>query len=357
LNFPGDQFEEFRKQMSKSFDAEVLPKMMEQYGVTNRYDLDIELRKFGTTLERKKENFLVQQLGTEWFRQLVKPPNKVLNYDDWIGYYEQHKDEKYKILGKAKWEELVVFFSETANEQEAWAKIAELGNRVINGEPFAEVAQQGSQGVTAYRGGIRDTIVGSLKTQTLEKAVFSLPVGKMSQIILEDTGGSNAGFYIVRVLERQDTDYIPFDRVQGEIEKTINGERMKKEQERILAEIRNRYPVVKTNHLQQIIRMASEAERNLPVIDSPEYHTQLIAKAERLMPPKKNQTGRQGQSLAQQPNLQQGQEGIRVAGGGNGSGMQNTTSAPVVEPNRETTSQNVEQPKKKTFLQSINPFR
>ena len=351
LNFPGDKFEDFRKEMSKIFDAEIIPKMTEQYGVTNSYDLDRELRKFGTTLQRKKENFLVQQLATEWYNQLVKPPNKVLNYDDWIGYYEQHKDEKYKILGKAKWEELVVFFSETTNEQEAYAKIAELGNRVwSNGEPFAEVAKHGSQGLTADRGGIRDTIVGSLKTQTLEKAVFSLPIGGMSQIIREDTGGDNAGFYIVRVLERRDTYYIPFDRVQGEIEKMINGERLKKEQDRILAEIRNRYPVVKTNNLQQIIHMASEAERNLPTVDSPEYHAQLIAKAERLVPAKKNQ----GKS----PTPQQGQEGVRVAAAETGkSVIQNPTLAPVVEINHETTSSNPEPPKKKTFLQSINPFK
>ena len=338
--------------MSKIFEAEVIPKMVQHNGVTNRYDLDLELRKFGTTLDRKKANFLVQQLATEWYNQLVKPPNKVLNYDDWIGYYEQHKDEKYKIPGKAKWEELVVFFSETANEQEAYAKIAELGNRVINGEPFAEVARQGSQGLTADRGGIRDTIVDSLKTQTLEKAVFSLPTGGMSQIIREDTGGNNAGYYIVRVLERQDTHYIPFDRVQGEIEKMINGERLKKEQDRILTEIRNRYPVVKTNNLQQIIRMASEAERNLPINDSPEYHAWLIAKADRLKPSGKNRTNRQGQSLAQQ----QSQEGVRVAGT-NRSGMQNTTPAPALESNLETTSPPAGPPKKKTLWQSINPFR
>jgi hypothetical protein len=200
-----------------------------------------------------------------------------------------------------------------------------------------------------------------LKTPNLEKAVFSLPVGRMSTIIREDAGGINAGYYIVRVLERKDTHYTPVDRVQGEIAKVINGERLKREQERVLAEIRNRYPVVKSNNLQQIIHIASEAERNLPVVDMPEYHTQLIAKAERLAPTKKNPANRQTQppALQQEPQhiQRQNQEAPRVAWGTNRSDTQNTASPPTWEPNLEPTSRNDEPPKKKSLWQSINPFR
>jgi parvulin-like peptidyl-prolyl isomerase len=361
LSVPPEQMDEFKKSLAKDFDSRVLPKVMEQFGVTNRYELNEELRKFGTTLERKKENFLLQNLAEGWFHQRVKPPNQVLNYDDMVSYYEQHKDEKYKVLGTVKWEELAALFPENASEEDAYAKIAALGNRVVQGEPFAEVARQGSQGLSAYRGGERETTVGSLRTPNLEKAVFSLPVGSMSTIIREDMGGINAGYYIVRVLERKDTHYIPFDRVQGEIEKVINGERMKREQERMLAEICNRYPVVKTNNLQQIIHIASEAERNLPVVDTPEYHTQLIAKAERLAPTKKNSANRHTQpsSLQQEPQhiQQQNQEAPRVAWGTNRSDTQNTALPPSWEPNLEPTSRNDDPPKKKTLWQSLNPFR
>ncbi|MCL2624631.1 MAG: peptidylprolyl isomerase [Planctomycetaceae bacterium] len=367
LNVPGDRFEDFRKQMSNTFDAEVIPKMTQHYGVTNRYDLDRELRKYGTTLDRKKANFLVQQLAQGWFSEIAKQQKAKLTYDDVIGYYEEHKEERYKIPGQAEWEELAVFFSETTSEQEAYAKIAALGNRIVKGESFAEVAKQGSHGLTAYRGGEREATVGSLKTKTLEQAVFSLPVGKMSTIIREDTGGTNAGVYIVRVTKRQDTRYTPFDQVQGEIQKLINEERFLKEQERVFAEIQKRIPVIKANNLQQIILMASEAERNAPIEDTPERHARLIAKVERLDPTKKDRNGRKGQeqmvatrnTSSQSPSgtdAQPAEQATRIVLATNPSGTQNG-SPPTWEPEIKTSSAKEEEPKKKTFLQSLNPFK
>ena len=365
----GDRTDEIKVLASKGFDMEIIPKMIEQYGVTNRYDLNEEFRRYGTTLDCKKENFIQQQLASEWVNEITKPQKSMPTFDDKIGYYELHKDEKYKNPGHVKWEELAVFFTECTSEEEARARIAELGNRVMQGEPFAEVAKQGSHGVSAYRGGERETIVDSLKTKSLEKAIFSLPIGKMSTIIQEDTGGNNAGFYIVRVLERQDTHYTPFDKVQDEIQKTIINERIAKEQQRVFAEIRKKYPVSKTNNLQAIIRMASEAERNRQIEDTSERHARLIARAERLEPAKKGNGDRQrGQTAITEtsspiaPTSLPSQEAIRIAAMTDGSRTQNTVSMSAREtdagvPSRRVDSQNVEPLKKKTFLQSINPFK
>ncbi|MCL2625139.1 MAG: peptidyl-prolyl cis-trans isomerase, partial [Planctomycetaceae bacterium] len=299
LSVPNEAVEETKKRASQAFDDEILPKMMKQYGVTNRYDLDAELRKYGTTLERKKAGTVQKQLALSWFNEIVKFQKIMPSHDDMMRYYDEHKDDRYKILGQAKWKELAVLFSETANEQEAYAKIAALGNRVQKGEPFADVAKQGSQGVSAYFGGDRETTVGSLRTGILEKAVFSLPLGSMSQIIRDDTGGPHAGLYIVYVTERQNTRYTPFDQVQGEIKNALLEERFQKEQQRVLTQVRNKYPVVKADNLQQIILAAAEAERNLPIVDTPERRAALLAKAERLAPSKKTVVA----PLEQQPPL------------------------------------------------------
>ncbi len=377
LSVPAEAVEETRKAQAKDFDLTILPKMMEQYGVTNRYELNEELQKYGTTLERHKENSLLKQLAGAWFFQIAKPQKSMLTYDDMMSYYERHKEEKYKHLGQVKWEELAVFFSQTANEQEAYAKIAELGNRVMKGESFAEVAKQGSHGLSAYRGGERDTTVGSLKTKTLEQAVFALPVGQMSTIIREDTGGGNAGYYIVRVLERKDTYYTPFDKVQGEIQKTIDGERMKKEEQRVLAELHKKYPVIKTPNLRQIIVMASEAERNMSLDDSPQRHAKRMAKAGRLEAGKKGGNERPKQAVADGRNAAPGatqantgqpgaattaaspsvQEVTRVATATNRGETQGGPTTPTWEPDFSSTATKDEPAKKKSFLQSLNPFK
>ena len=308
INFPAEQLEAVKNEELKNFDMTELPRMMEQYGVTNRYDLDMELRKFGTTLERKRVVTVEKRLAQVWFGQIAKTQDSSLTPSDMRAYYEQHKEEKYKKTGYAKWEELAILFSEVPNVQEASAKIAALGNRVRQGEEFAEVARNGSQGLTSHRGGEREAEVGTLSTQTLEQAVYSLPIGQMSRIFREDSGPF-AGLYIVRVQERQQTRYTPFDSVQNEIQKSINEERIAKEQERVLAELRKKYLVEVSPYLQQVVAMAVEAERKRPIVDTPERHEKQLALARRLDPPKKEHAPRQQNqtAVAMAPQRSQGQ--------------------------------------------------
>ena len=56
------------------------------------------------------------------------------------------------------------------------------------------------KGPTSHEGGRYDwTTKGSLVSDVIDQAIFSLPVGKLSRI-LED----EKGFHIVRVIERED---------------------------------------------------------------------------------------------------------------------------------------------------------
>ena len=286
VNFPNEQVEAIRKDEQNRFDTLVMPQMMEQYGVTNRFELNEKLKNYSTTLERKRAAMVEKNLAMGWFGNIAKPQKSQLTYDDMVGYYQQRKEEKYKIKGHAEWEELAIFFSEYPDEQTAYAKIVELGNRVLHGENFAEVAKQGSHGLTAYRGGEREADLGTVTTRTIEQAVFSLPVGQMSQIIRENSGPC-AGFYIVRVSKRQDAGYTPFSDVQSDIQNAIDEERMMKEEERVINSLRQKYPAFKAPNLQQIITMAANAERNAPAGDLNERHARLFALAERLSPKKK----------------------------------------------------------------------
>jgi PPIC-type PPIASE domain. len=370
INFPAEQLEAIKNEELKNYDAN-LPQMMEQYGVTNRYDLDMELRKFGTTLERKRAATVEKHLALGWFAQIAKMQDSSLTPTDMRAYYERLKEEKYKKTGYAKWEELAVLFSEVPNEQEAYAKIAALGNRVQQqGEEFAEVARNGSQGLTSHRGGERKAEVGTLQTKTLEKAVFSLPIGQMSRIFREDTGPF-AGLYIVRVQERQQTHYTPFESVQNEIQKSINDERRVKEQERVLAELRKKYLVEVSPYLQQVVAMAVETERKLPIVDTPERHEKMLALAGRLAPPKKEPAPRQQNqtAVAMAPQRSQGQVPTQtnvtetphtppINRPDTRSGNRDSTWEPglgttVDKKGEETRKENV----KGSFWNTINPFR
>ena len=80
----------------------------------------------------------------------------------------------------------MISFARHPNHDEAYATVAALGNRVLAGASLADVAKSASEGPTARQGGQRDwTHKGSLSSETLNQALFSLPVGQLSQHILE----------------------------------------------------------------------------------------------------------------------------------------------------------------------------
>ena len=96
-----------------------------------------------------------------------------------------------------------------------------MGQAVVAGRPFAEVAKQSSQGATASDGGKRDWVSpGALNSEPLNKALFEQPVGDLSPRIIEDENC----FYIVRVLERHGKRMISFEEAQTEIRKKLTEE-------------------------------------------------------------------------------------------------------------------------------------
>ena len=112
-------------------------------------------------------------------------------------------------------------FDKFNSKSEAFAAIAQWGNQILGGAPFADVAKAHSNDPSADDGGVHTwTIEGSLRSDVLDKALFELPVDKLSQIIEDDRG-----FHIVRVIERDDTTCRPFLDVQAEIRKKIREDR------------------------------------------------------------------------------------------------------------------------------------
>jgi hypothetical protein len=353
LHLPQEQIDQLVRQIGNDFDMKMIPELMKQYQATNRYDLDRELQKHGTFLERKRKNYIENQMGIGWFGSKLKSQNTVLTYDHIKDYYAAHKEDKYKRLGNVKWEELVVLFSRTASEQEAYAKIVELGNRVLKGESFAAAAKQGSHGLTASLGGTREIPLerGSLIAQQVEQAAFQLPVGKLSTIIREQDG-----FYIVRVTERIENSYTPLDKVLNEIKTSIVKERSEKEREEILADLRKKYPVVKTNELRNIIEMAAKVELNTPIDESESRYMALLARAEQIAPEKKSaeQLSRQPQQMLAAQSHPVNVNDIN----GNQATMAAQRDVPqTLETKSKQQPTEKEPEKKKSLLSSLNPFR
>ncbi len=98
-----------------------------------------------------------------------------------------------------------------------------MGNQVLRGADFAAVAKKHSQEANATEGGYHDwTNQGSLVSEVLDQAIFSLPVNRLS-LKLED----ERGFHIVRVIERQEARRIEFVEAQDEIRTKLQDDERK----------------------------------------------------------------------------------------------------------------------------------
>jgi hypothetical protein len=235
---PEEALKNVRDKVNELFETEELPQRLKSEGVASRAEFEEKLEKLGTSLEREKRTFVQSMLVQQWLQQQVKKDDEVFTPDEIFAYYRQHTAE-FEHPARAKWDELMVRKSRHPNRNEAIGRLGHMGNQVLDGAKLNEVARAGSEGSTADKGGLHDwTNKGSLVSQTLEDAIFSLPVGQLSQIIETDLG-----YHIVRVVQREDRSVTPFLEAQVEIRNKIIRQRKEKQKTDYLVKLHERTPV------------------------------------------------------------------------------------------------------------------
>jgi hypothetical protein len=232
--------EGYKKAMEK-FDEEfyktVAPKMAAERKLPGVPELEAQLRKDGTTLEREQRAFAEQVLSNSWVSQNTKI-NKDIAHAELVEYY-QRNGAKYEFPAQARWEQITVRFDSFPSKAEAYAALAAAGNQVLQGKLFSDVAREMSQGSTASQGGQHPwTKKGSLVSKVLDEALFTLPLKQLSPIIEDDRG-----FHIIRVIERIDAGKKPFADVQLEIRNLILEQRTEVAKKTLLEDIRKRTAV------------------------------------------------------------------------------------------------------------------
>lgn len=234
---PAEGWTQVEKQLTQHFEEVQLERMIKGAKVGSAQELDEKLRALGTSLEREKRAFIERSLAEQWGRQQVKRDDEI-TYTQMVTYYRENIKEFTKPA-QARWEELMVSYGKHPTKEAARDAIARLGNQVLGGAPLTEVAKSGSDGFTATQGGRHDwTSKGSLASQTIDHALFSLPVGQMSPILDGDTG-----FHIIRVVERKEPEVTPFLEAQVEIREKIVRQRSEKQFREYLAKLEARTPV------------------------------------------------------------------------------------------------------------------
>jgi parvulin-like peptidyl-prolyl isomerase len=234
---PEDRLPDIEKKVNEAFDEQQLPRLIKDAGVANSVEYEQLLKARGQSLDRIRKTFFERALAQQWVQQKVTSDDEI-PHAEMIACY-QNRLADYEFPAKAKFEQLTVRITPTQAREQAWNKLAAMGNDVLEGKPFAEIARTRSEGPTAASGGGYDwTTKGSLASKVLDEAVFQLPVGQLSTI-LEDGGM----LHIVRVTERTEAGRTPFIEAQVGIRQELTDERRKREMDDYLAKLKERTPV------------------------------------------------------------------------------------------------------------------
>ena len=129
----------------------------------------------------------------------------------------------------------------TPAQREAWKNkarelIDQAAKALAQKQDFAEVAKKFSKGPMGPEGG-RWPIMeqGSFRHQQVEKAAFAQEPGQTSGVIETD-----AGFFIVKTLKRQDGEVMAFEAVQDEIVRKLREQRHQQLSSKYMAELAER---------------------------------------------------------------------------------------------------------------------
>ena len=233
----GVDLEGIFEQVEGQFEISAMPKMMESAGVKSVVEFDARLRGQDYSLRQLKRNWAVNQFTRHSVSQAIGKVSET-THQEMLDRY-QEKLASYEKPARAKWEQIVVRFERTGSKSEAKKMIVDIGNRIVHGANFAATAKAHSHGYNASEGGHCDwTTQGALALDEIDKAVFSLPIGVLSEII--ETKG---GFYIVRVIDRELASRTSFLDAQVDIRKEIEGEKRKVAFDKYVDKLRKEIPV------------------------------------------------------------------------------------------------------------------
>src|SRR6185437_11864277 len=165
---PTDAYPKIVEGLGEEFENKEVRRKLKQLNLGTRGDLEEKMRVHGTSLEREKQAFIEQQLAFGWIGQQTRTKHEV-THEDLLAYYLEHIED-YSFPAQARWEELRVRTTNFPNRAAARQALGELGNAVLQGANFAEVAKARSQGPTAAIGGQYDwTTEGSLAWAILDQ--------------------------------------------------------------------------------------------------------------------------------------------------------------------------------------------
>jgi peptidyl-prolyl cis-trans isomerase SurA len=219
----------------EAWNKEELPPLLRKYYATNAYELKEKMTADNRSLDAIHESFRQDFLAQAFLQQKIGGRLKV-ELPEMLKYYQEHvNDPENQRPATITWREILVETKKYPSPQAAREKAERLADRIRKGEAFATLAKTESDGpsLTKSAGGLMETTPGSYGVASVNHAIESLPVGKLSEIL----EGPNS-LHLVVVEKRRAAGPITFEESQDQIRRVLQDQKVQKERVALLEKLR-----------------------------------------------------------------------------------------------------------------------
>ena len=197
-------------------------------------ELEKMLQAEGKTLEEYRgkihDQILVSRVVGFEVRKKVTVEEEVIEE-----YYNQHLKD-YWVSEKLKLRHILFLMDDTLLEEDKRTKrrkARQALQKIRSGADFIAIAKEFSEDISASTGGDLGEIERGKMVPEFEKAAFNLKEGEVSGLV-----ETPYGLHIIRVDKVIPGETLPLDKVRGEIKNRLMENKMKKEYEEYLAQLK-----------------------------------------------------------------------------------------------------------------------
>lgn len=188
------------------------------------------LKEAGLSVEDLEESFeydlIIQKLFFDKFRNKISiAPREIEEF------YKQHSEE-FREPDRVKLKNIFIYKQENSS-QEVMQKLDEISRLLEENIPFEEVAKRYSEGSTAFKGGVMGEIKRGELSPRIEKIIFSLKPGEISQWV-----ETESGYYLFKVDEYIPGNKLSFADAQSDIRNIIYKNKLDEEYNRWISELK-----------------------------------------------------------------------------------------------------------------------
>ena len=147
---PKENMVKIEAKVKEIYDKEQIPKLIDGKRIKSRAELIQLMKQAGTNIQDQQRKFLESSLAAQYANKKFGD-DKEITHQRMLAYYQEHSQD-YDIDPRARWEHVMVRFSNYPSKADAYAKIAGWGNEIISGVPLADVARKHSDDLTSEIG-------------------------------------------------------------------------------------------------------------------------------------------------------------------------------------------------------------